>query len=196
MFRCYSLHALKPQEGIDPSEFECILGDSADSRMMFADIRMVPVLEYAEEMVPAERAQLSLAFIQDRTDDPDTLQPGSVVSVNPKMWQICTDRSDLLLLDPCGPKGTVLLFLPPDRQNVLTCPDPRARDAYVAGTDGDGCPVLSRPRRGYLMLSALGYRMDSFSSPAEGQGYPLPCSTTSTGTWNSPRREAQEGQEG
>ena len=157
MFKCYTLDTRQPVDGIDPAAFDCLVSSTNDQPILQAELQMVPVLE-GLDIRDIRTAQLCLAFVLDSKEQAET-KPGAIVRVNTDWWHICADSSQMVLLDPGNDFGDVLLFLPPDTENVLIENDPAHKNWHrVVSTDSDGNLKITERGRGSLLLSSLGVK--------------------------------------
>lgn len=159
--KCFTIEKDTLSPGISPARHDCILA-TGGSPVANAVVRMVPVMPYQQESLQAS-AQLSLSFLLESADDHE---PGCVVSLDPREWNVCLAVNPMVLLDPCGPQGHVLLLLPPAKSSLLvSVSDP----SHTLCTDELGTPVLRETSRAMLMLEALGVQFDlTGGSPAPG----------------------------
>lgn len=156
--KCFTISKDTLSAGIDPARHDCIVATGTQP-VENAVVRMVPVLPYAQESLQA-KAQLSLSFVLESADD---IEPGCVVSLNPREWNVCLAVNPVVLLDPCGPHGHALVLLPPSGSNLLvSVEDP----SNVLCTDELGRPVIRTTSRAMLMLAALGVQLDATAASA------------------------------
>lgn len=163
MYRCFTLDNLNINPGIDPGEFDCLIPSEDGGQFIIADVKLLPVLPYIKPSL--ETAHLSLAFVKQA---PSTSEPkrGSLVSINPADWNICCVNSSMMLLDPCGCHGNMLLFLPPSLDNILSYRH-TVNGTFVVRTDTDGIPSTHTKSTGLLMLESLGIGLtEMFPEPS------------------------------
>lgn len=159
--KCFTIDKDTLSDGIDPDAHDCLLA-AGGHPVASAVVRMVPVLPPGSTDLRT-KAQLSLSFV---LESPDDKQPGCILSVDPREWNVCLADNPMVLLDPCGPGGRALLMLPPGEDNLLVS----MKDAAtVLGTDDAGRPVVRKTSRAMLMLSALGAKLEATAAtPAPG----------------------------
>lgn len=159
MFKCFSLDAKAATPGIAPESFESLVSDGWEGPVEYAELRWVPV---APEECGDKGPRIPFVIACDKGD----VEPGVIVSYRGDTWSVCTDDSDVVLLDACFETGAVLVFLPPGKQNLLY------HDSGVVGvgrvssglparrltlsTNEDGAIETAERSTGYLMLEALG----------------------------------------
>lgn len=146
IYSCYTLAGLEPIRGIAPDEYESVLTSNGEHLTTGVIYRM-PVTDSGNENAPW------LSFIrQEPCSSPDA---GSIVSLDPRVWRLCMSASPIVLLDPCGLSGNVLVYCPPSAPNLLV----NVQDSLtVVSTDDTGMPVVSKTTRAQLMLTALALR--------------------------------------
>lgn len=160
MFRCYTLTKSGIADGITPSLFDsAILPDSVD-KVDGVDVRAVPVMDDTDG--------LSLPFISEASGK---MQPGAVMALRPSEWTMCTDESNIMLIDPGGDDGHVLLFIPANSAGALMSTELTGQ-ARVLSTDKDGKPVVTPMSRGQLNAYAL--NLTEMSPESEPQSKPSP----------------------
>ena len=156
--KCFTISKDTFSPGIAPARHDCIVSTGSEP-VENAVVRMVPVLPYAQESLQA-KAQLSLSFVLESADD---TEPGCVVSLNPREWNVCLAVNPVVLLDPCGPQGHALVLLPPSGSNLLVSMD---NPNNTLCTDELGRPVIRSTSRAMLMLAALGVQLDATGASA------------------------------
>ena len=167
MFRCYTLAKDGVSEGIDTESFECIVSEKPGT-MKLADLQLLPVLPGIKP--DPGTIQLCLSFLHDCTGSTDKPDTGAILSVDPLVWRMCTEKSPMRLLDPSGSNGHVLLLIQAHGANLFVnafCP------TMVVGSDFTGRPTIGQVSRAAVMLSALGITK---VSAERRRGLPKPVS--------------------
>lgn len=159
LFRCFSLDAKAATPGIAPGAFESLVSDDWNGPVEYAELQWVPV-------APAECGDTGPCLPFVVACDKGLTEPGAIVSYSGDDWSLCTDDSDVVLLDVSFETGRLLAFLPPGKRNLLyhdagnvmvgavTAGLPAKR--VTLSTNDAGDLETAEKSTGHLMLEALG----------------------------------------
>lgn len=189
MFRCFSLDDKAAKPGIKPGSFESLVSDDWEGPVEYAELQWVPV-------APVECGDTGPCMPFAIACDKGDVEPGAIVSYKGDIWSVCTDDSDVILLDACFETGKLLVFLPPSRRNLLyrdtcaisiggVCPELPTRRLTLSTNEAGDIETAERSN-GYLMLEALGVVVQK-AEPARGcrkagsKARKAPCSSPQQG---------------
>lgn len=144
---CFTLNE-KVVDGIRVDSFECINTESpSTTRIDKAELEFIPLLPCDTDDTSVI-ASLSLAFLNEPSKNVKKDDAGIIVSFNPEDWRLCYNTNLYTLIDPCGVKGDVILFVKQGSKNVLT----RTKDRNtVFSVSEDNKPVIEKCRRAALI---------------------------------------------
>lgn len=164
---CYSLYGDKLAKGIKVDDFETIIVNDPSTEVI-----MQATLQTASMLDPAARKDCSsdfrqaggfgLTFIKEAPKNIPVVKSGILLAVNPNHWHPAADNLPAVLVDPCGPKGHVILFVRALSPCVLT---PVKPGPNILAVTKEGKPVLRPVNRASLMLAALSNPNNAVRSP-------------------------------
>ena len=154
--KCFSLSGDKVTEGIAVDDFESIVTVTpAVAKIKLAVLQTLPVVsKCAQKGVSDYRrmAGISLSFIHEVTGKSPVSKAGVLLSVDTTKWRIAVDDIPAVIVDPCGLKNHVIIFVKAGSTNFLTSRD--NANTFVS-LNAKNAPEIQRINRGALMLSAL-----------------------------------------
>ena len=153
--KCYSLDQ-DIKSGITVSHFETITTvDPEKNSITTATIQTLPLLAdpiYRIKRTFAAASQFSLTFVHEAPKKAEVSQAGVILSVKANEWVPKSDTAQISILDPCGLKGHVLLFIRSGCKNaLLSSHDPTVS---ISVTE-DGEPKIAKVNRANLLLDVL-----------------------------------------
>lgn len=153
--KCYTLTHDSLLEGIEVNTYDSIVADPCIERIDYACVQLIPVLDEVKKSEAdgdfAKLASGSLTFICQEKDDSNVSKAGVLLSVNPKYWVLTYDRSNVVLLDPSGNDGSLLLYIQANTYNHIH----HRRTNKSLNIDKDCALTIQRTNRASLFLDAL-----------------------------------------
>lgn len=153
--KCYTLTHDSLLEGIEVNHYDSIVADPCIERIDYACVQLIPVLDEVKKAEAdddfAKLASGSLTFICQEKDDSNVSKSGVLLSVNPKDWVLTYDRSHVVLLDPSGEDGRLLLYIQADTCNHIH----HRRTNKSLSIDKDCSLTIQTTNRASLFLQAL-----------------------------------------
>lgn len=154
--KCFSLEGGKVTEGITVADFESIVTVTPSvAKIKLAVLQTMPVVsKCAQKGVSDYRriAGVSLSFIHEVTGKSTVSKAGILLAVDTRKWRIAVDDIPAVIVDPCGLKGHVIIFVKAGSTNFLTSRD--VANTFVS-LNSKNAPEIRQINRGALMLSAI-----------------------------------------
>lgn len=164
--KCFSLAGDSVTEGITVDDFESVVTVTpAVAKIKLAVLQTLPVVsKCAQKGVSDYRrlAGISLSFIHEVTGKSPVSKSGILLAVDTKYWRIAVDDIPAVIVDPCGLKGHVILFVRAGSTKFLVSRD---NANTTVSLNSKNTPEIQRINRGALMLSALLDPKKSVSRP-------------------------------
>lgn len=148
-------------DGIDTKSFASIIADKTSTKLLQAELEIVPVLPDMP-LTEKQLTQIGLSFLHETDDKP---LPGAIISLSPEEWVLCKEFTPVALLDPAGNNGNMLIFAHPGTKGILTY-SKKTDLVTVISTDDKGVPFKEELTRGALLRTALPESEQVCRSPA------------------------------
>ncbi len=145
---CYSLNSNKVTKGIKVSHYESVIPTKVNTDTIYkATLQTVPIFSGTNSF---HAKYLGIPFVHQAAPKDTCCSTGILLSVKASLWTVCSDKSEIVIVDPCGLQGHILLYI---TNNIKDCLVSLLSDDVISIEDNE--PVISKSNRARLLLAAL-----------------------------------------
>ena len=142
--------------GIRVAHFESVIPTDPETQLIqTATIQTIPLLPdpiFNIKRSFAAATQMSLSFLREADKKAKLSKNGVLLAVDSGLWIPRSDKALISIIDPCGLRGHVLLFVRASCQHALLSTEDNMTTISV---DETAKPLKTRTQRANLLLEAL-----------------------------------------